>query len=141
MILELPIYWTIEYVTKPDKTVLAGMNFYRNTDYFTNNKMKKYFAEIVLDQVDALSDKTVFEGQYTLNMQLFYKNSNCDGSNIVALMEKFALDALQSAGVLKNDNVKYHLGTTWNVQGKDTKNPRCVIEVINVEDDDKKFRP
>lgn len=125
---ELPIYWTQTYKTKPDKTVLVGMNFYRNAHHFAQNKMKKDFHELVCRQLknDCVDD------QYTLHIKLYYKNVTCDGSNIAALIEKFSLDALQEHKAVTNDNVKFHMGTTWEVIGQDKDNPRCEVTVIKL---------
>ncbi len=70
--------------------------------------------------------------QYKLHIKLYYKNPNSDGSNIVAMMEKFTLDALQEHGITTNDTVNYHVGTTWEVVGQDKLNPRVDIEILPV---------
>lgn len=123
--IELPIYWTQHYKTKADKTVLVGMNWYRNAHYHAQNAMKKDFQELVSKQLDGTS----VPGEFTLEIKIYYKNSNCDGSNIAALIEKVVLDALQEEKAVVNDNVKYHLGTTWKVATQTKDNPRAVITV------------
>lgn len=123
---ELPIYWTRHYKTKPSKTILVGMNFYRNAHYHDQNKVKKDFHEVVCSQLGA----DTVEDQFRLSIKLYYKNTSCDGANIVALIEKFSLDALQEHGTIINDNVKYHLGTTWEIVEQDKDNPRCEVTVI-----------
>jgi Holliday junction resolvase RusA-like endonuclease len=125
---ELPIYWTQTYKTKPDKVTLVGMNAYRNWHYQVQNNVKKEFRELVCEQLGDV----VVEGQYKVDMKVYYKNVNCDVSNIVALIEKFSLDALQEHGAVVNDNVKYHLGTTWEVAGQDKTNPRCIVTIHEV---------
>lgn len=126
---ELPIYWTQTFKTKADKTVLAGMNWYRNAHYHAQNSMKKEFHEVVCKQ---LGDSAV-TGQYKVHLEIYYKNQTCDGSNIAALMEKVALDALQEHKTIVDDSVKYHLGTTWEVAGQDKLNPRCVVTVTPID--------
>lgn len=120
----LPIYWTKNFKSKPDKVVLVGMNWYRNAHHFDQNNLKREFSELVHNQ---LPPKV--SGQYTLDIKLYYKNPSCDGSNICALMEKIVLDALQEDSILEQDNVKFHLGTTWSVVGQDKLNPRCEITI------------
>ena len=122
---ELPIYWTQKYKTKPDKTVLAGMNWYRNAYFHAQNAMKKEFHELVCDQLDG----EVVDGLYKLHLKIYYKNATCDGSNVAALIEKTALDALQAHNTVTNDNVKFHIGTTWEIGGQDKTNPRCIVTV------------
>ena len=62
-------------------------------------------------------------------MTLFYRNVNCDGSNIVPLIEKAVLDVLQDCKIVKQDNVRYHLGSTWYIGGQDKENPRCEVTI------------
>lgn len=75
---------------------------------------------------------TRLEGTYKLHIKFYYKNPSCDGSNVCPLTEKAALDALQSCGIVVNDSVSYHLGTTWEVAGQDKQNPRAEIQVLPV---------
>lgn len=124
----LPIYWTQEFKTKPDKTVLAGMNFYRNAHYHAQNSMKKDFHELVYSQFPA--EVETHEGDFRLELGIYYKNASCDGANIAAIIEKFVLDSLQSMNVVINDNVKYHKGTTWKVLGQDKDDPRCEVTLV-----------
>ena len=125
----LPIYYTVEYKTKKDKTSLVGMNFYRNSHFQVLNKVKKYFDDIAQQQLRNLVPLT---GAYKLTIVVYYKNSASDGSNIAAIAEKHILDSLQSGGIVINDNVKYHHGTTWSLGGVDKLNPRVEIEVIPI---------
>lgn len=126
MTITLPIYWTQHYKTKKDKTVLVGMNWYRNAHYHSQNAMKRDFHELVAKQIGDFVHKDKFK----LLIEIYYKNSTCDGANIAALMEKFALDALQEEKVIVNDNVNYHVGSTWKIIKQDKDNPRCLITII-----------
>ena len=118
----LPIYWN----QSKKKTVLVGMNAYRNWHYLVSAKFKREFGELVDTQV---LEHVPLTKPYTLHMKVYYKNPNCDGSNVVALIEKVFLDALISAGVLPNDTVQWHLGTTWEIAGQDKINPRCELTI------------
>jgi hypothetical protein len=126
--IELPIYWTQHFKTKNDKTVLVGMNWYRNAYYHSQNKMKKDFHELVAKQLD----DTIIDGEFKLDIGIYYKNSSCDGANIAALIEKFTLDALQDNKTVVDDNVKYHKGSSWKVLGQDKQNPRCIISIAKI---------
>ena len=119
-----PIYWTQTFKTKKDKVWLVGMNNYRNWHYHTSNKFKKEFGEVFKQQLSDISIKD----QFTLHMDLYYKRI-CDGSNVVPLIEKVLLDVLQEEGVIVQDNVQYHLGTSWKVGGQDKNNPRIEITI------------
>lgn len=126
MQLTLPIYHTIEKKRSANKTILLGLNWYRNAYHFEQNKVKQAYHELVHSQVG----DSQFE-QFTIQYLLYYKNSVCDPSNIIALVEKFLLDALQSTNTIPNDTVKYHLGSSWEVVGQDKDNPRVEVIIRN----------
>ncbi len=128
ILLTLPIYWTQRFVTKKDKTTLVGMNFYRNAHYHNQNKMKSHFHELIKNQ----SGICKINGQFKVHYKIFYKNPNCDGANIAALIEKFTLDGLQEQETIVNDNTKYHLGSTWEIISQDKDNPRCEISITEI---------
>ncbi len=121
----LPIYWS---QTKK-KTVLVGMNAYRNWHYLVSAKFKREFTQLVEAQIN---NESKINKPYQLHIKLFYKNPNCDGSNIIALIEKVFLDALISAGLLQQDTVIYHKGSTWEVIEQDKVNPRCEIVIKEI---------
>ena len=121
----LPIYWK----QSSSKTVLLSMNQYRNWHYHTSNKVKQWFHDLVKDQI---SNLTPITGTFTIELNLYYKNSNCDSSNVCSIIEKFTLDALQEFNIITNDNVKYHLGSCYKVAGQDKINPRCEVVLKNI---------
>ena len=133
MTVVLPIYYIQEFKTKANKTHLVGMNLYRNAHHFLQNAMKKHFQELVLEQLPSVEQQLK---QFTVNYKVYYKSPVCDGSNIVALIEKFYLDAIKTHGLISDDNVNYHVGSTWSVAGKDTINPRVEITIkdTNIND-------
>lgn len=124
MLVTLPIYWEQPFKTKPSKVWLCGMNNYRNWHHQTSSKWKREFHQIVKDQILLGVTFTKF----TLDIKLYYKRS-CDPSNIVPLMEKVFLDALQEYGVIPEDNINHHISTTWTVIAQDKENPRCEITI------------
>ena len=130
MTVVLPIYYIQEFKTKANKTHLVGMNLYRNAHHFLQNAMKKHFQELVLEQLPSVEQKLK---QFTVNYKVYYKSPVCDGSNIVALIEKFYLDAIKTHGLISDDNVNYHVGSTWSVAGQDKENPRIEIAIKEIK--------
>ena len=122
----LPIYWVETFKTKPNKTHLVGMNFYRNAHFIQQNKLKKDLEELLYNSNTVCSK---IEGSFTVSYVLFYKNSACDASNIIALIEKIFLDFAQAANIIQQDSVKYHLGSSWSIGGQDKSNPRVEITI------------
>jgi Holliday junction resolvase RusA-like endonuclease len=130
LLFTLPIYWT-KSSKKGDKTVLVSLNWYRNAHFVDQNQFKRDFEELVKNQTD-ITDTV--DGEFTLDIKLYYKNPSCDGSNVVPLISKTLLDALQSSGVILQDNVIHHIGTTWAIAGQDKLEPRAEIKVIPIKE-------
>lgn len=124
----IPIYWTQTFKTKPDKTVLNGLNFYRNSHFHTLNRMKLEVQEVIIKQLQEVGPVL---GPYKVHYDLYYKTPTCDGSNIIAIMEKLFLDSLQIAGTVREDNVKHHKGSSWQVVEQDKLNPRVEVYIID----------
>lgn len=122
----LPIYYTQEFKTKPNKTSLVGMNLYRNAHYFLQNNMKKHFQDLVIEQLPPVVEVVQ---QFTVTYKLYYKSPVCDASNIVALIEKFYLDAIKEHGLIIDDNVNYHISSSWQVVAQDKTNPRIEVTI------------
>ena len=122
----LPIYYTQEFKTKPNKTSLVGMNLYRNAHHFLQNNMKKHFQDLVIEQLPSVVE--VIQ-QFTVTYKLYYKSPVCDASNVVALIEKFYLDAIKEHGLIIDDNVNYHISSSWQVIAQDKTNPRIKVTI------------
>lgn len=124
--LSLPIYWTKHFKTKPPKTVLLGMNWFRNAFHFDQNAAKQDYSELVANQ---LPTPVPAFTTFTVHYDLYYKSPASDASNTIALIEKFTLDALKTANIITDDNVKYHLGSSYSVIAQDKDNPRVIITI------------
>lgn len=125
MTFTIPIYYTQQYKTKDDKTFLINLNWFRNAFFHQQNAVKIYIEDIVSRQ---LEDVGPILGPYTVHYKLYYKNGICDGSNIIPMAEKFFLDALQIKHT-REDNVKHHFGSSWEVVEQDRENPRVEITI------------
>ena len=129
MTVTLPIYYVQEFKTKSNKTSLVGMNLYRNAHHFLQNNMKKHFQTLVIEQLPPVVE--VIQ-QFTVTYKLYYKSPVCDASNIVALIEKFYLDAIKEHGLIVDDNINYHISSSWEVIAQDKANPRIEISIQEV---------
>ena len=122
----LPIYAN----TSKKKKVLVSLNWYRNAHYGIKDKIKKEYHEIVYSQLRGL--KQPFQKRIGVKYRLFYKRGDCDLMNVVSVLDKFLLDALIQAGMIKDDNVNKYISCHAEVGGKDSENPRlvCIIEEL-----------
>jgi len=119
--LVLPIY----YQTTRSKVIFAALNWYRNVHYQTNNKVKKFVAQIIEDNIEG---EPILEGKLHVHFCVYFKRRGGDGGNVRSVMEKYALDGIKKAGFIVDDNFEvivsdsseYHL---------DRKNPRIEITI------------
>ena len=125
--LTLPIYWA----QSKSKTVLLSMNWLRTAHYHTQAKFKREYHELILNQLPTID--VPFE-YYSMTYNLYYRNAQCDPSNVVPLIEKTVLDAFQAGGIVSNDNVRHHLSTSYQVVGQDKLNPRCEITINQLKE-------
>jgi Holliday junction resolvase RusA-like endonuclease len=118
--LTLPIYY---HTGK--KNQLIGINAYERMHYHPRNKMKQWYYLQVRSQLP----KTRVDGRYWVHYKLYYKNKQSDAPNIIAAVEKMAIDALQKYGVVKEDNCQYYIGASWEVVEQSKDNPRVELEL------------
>ena len=123
----LPVYYTHK-TKKGIETILVGMNKYERIDAFKRNNMKKYFYNLIAAKVKCHPLKGKVKTEY----KYFYKNSQSDAPNVVAVIDKMFMDALQNINVIKDDNVLNYIGSSWSVGGQDKLNPRIEVTLIEV---------
>lgn len=123
----LPIYTN----TSKKKKVLVSLNWYRNAHYGIKDKVKKQYHEIVFEQLRGL--KQPFQKRIGVKYRLFYKRGDCDLMNVVSVLDKFLLDTLVKAGMIKDDNVNKYISCHAEVGRKDSENPRLVCIIDEVE--------
>ncbi len=92
----VPIY----YKQSKKKTVLVGLNWYRNVHYAVNNKAKIFYSEIVNDFIDG---KPILEGKIHVHYKIFLKRKGSDGGNVRSVIEKYVLDAVKQAKYITDD--------------------------------------
>ena len=122
--LVLPIY----FGTK--KKYLMSLNWLQDVHYKARNKVKQEFHEKIGRICD--SDKMSFKGNIKTHYRLYYKNKLCDAPNVVAVIDKFLLDALQEHNIIVQDNVQYYIASSWEVVSQDRINPRIEVEIKEI---------
>ena len=128
----LPIYYTIHKKKKANKTILVGMNWYRNAHYQESNEVKKHYHNLIKLKTHNQKPKEIIS-KYQVSYRLFYKNPATDMMNVVACIDKFMNDGLIKAGVVIDDNVGVYRKVTAEVGWQDRDTPRIEVEVKEME--------
>ena len=128
--LELPVYWTKTFKTKPPKKILLSLNWVMTANHFEIAKAKKWFAQIVMDSLPSGSKQII--GPYSVTYTYFYKNEKSDLPNVIPVVSKFLLDALQDMALTEEDNVKFCVQEHSYV-GQKTKEPRVLVEIEEIK--------
>lgn len=120
----LPIYYSLDFKTKPSKVFLVGLNWYRNAHYLLNNKVKHKYHELTKQ----LIGNNKFD-KIRLHYKVFAKRNGTDGHNIRSIIEKYFLDGLVSCGAIEDDSIQFVLGDS-SEYFIDPDNPRIEITII-----------
>lgn len=106
---------------------------YARNKYQAYSQMKEHYTNMV-----ALLAKNLprFE-KIALIITWYEPNGNRDPDNIAA-GQKFIIDGLVSAGIVKNDNHK-HIKGILHKFAIDKENPRIVVEIVDIEKNPKSF--
>ena len=128
----IPIYYTMRKRNKKtkqmeDKDFLVWMNLYRNLHFQVSNKIKEHYHELIKKQIHWEKFEKI-KPYY----KLYIKNKLTDWWNVIAIMEKFLLDALVENKVIKNDTYVIVIWHWWADYYLDKENPRCEVIIDNI---------
>ena len=119
---------------KVDKHFYINLNQYRNADFFTLNKAKALFKEMVQDQINQLP---AFEW-VTMKYILFPGSyREMDTNNVCSIAEKFFSDALVESGKLEDDNYQFLKETTFSFGEVNPQNPRVELHLSGPRKEEK----
>ncbi len=124
--LTLPIYYEQKFVTKKNKNILVGMNWYRNAHFLVTNKVKEHYHGIVKEKMGDVKFRRIL-----INYHVYVGRRNTDGHNVRSVIEKFFLDGLVEAGVVEDDSIDYVVGDT-SAYSLDKENPRIEITINEI---------
>lgn len=128
--LTIPVYYTKEFKRKKDKTFLISLNWYRNAFYQEQNLVKRYFHDLIKEQLKGQSTSII--GQYEVIYTYYYRNSISDLPNVTPMCSKWVNDVLQELNIVQNDNVQYLVREVHEVGGQDRENPRAEILINTI---------
>ena len=105
-----------------------SMNTYRNLHHQISSRLKRDFNNYILQFKFKRYEKPI-KIHYTL---YFKDNRRRDLMNFVAVVDKFALDALVKRGVIQDDDYKHVIGYTVAYGGKAERN--CIkMEIEEID--------
>jgi hypothetical protein len=110
------------------KTVPINLNWYRNAHRGESNEVKKLYKALLAEQIakcDNLPEPCMIA-------YLFYPGSRrkIDLGNVIAITDKFFLDALVESGKLSDDNCKVIPCYKAEFMAVDKENPRIEAHIM-----------
>lgn len=137
IILNLPleiVYNTRKSDGKVQKFIL-NLNNYRNAHHRILHQAKVLYEELVIGMLPADAKDILYGKKIAVRFRYFPSTQRLvDVSNPIAILEKFATDALVKAGVIEDDNYTVLLKSDgWTYGGVDKENPRCEMTIYVVE--------
>ena len=127
--IDCPLFVLLERKTKPDRKIFINMNTYRNLHYFTNNKAKALFKEVVKPQLEGVKIKTPVEITYKVYKA---RNNMLDKMNVVSITSKYLLDAITQLGCWTDDNDDFVKTETIMPTELDRENPRVEVFIKSI---------
>jgi len=119
-----PIYHTIQFKTKKDKTILLWQNWYWHAHFITKNNIKRWFKETIADQINKL---TPFTNQIDIHYVYYFKRKWVDLNNVHSVISKFFPDAIVELWKITDDTVEFMPDARETFWGYDKDNPRAEI--------------
>ena len=111
------------------KTNLLSLNVFRNLHYFSKNKVKQDYANLVREFVKTLPKYKTIQPSYTL---YFNNNRKKDLDNYTFPMHKFLMDTLVEEGVIEDDHYDFVTEITTEFGGINDDN-YVVVEIKGEE--------
>ena len=127
--ISLPIYYSSK-VKGRQKLILVGMNIFMRMHYHPRNALIKHYYTLIKHQIRGVRS---IKGKIAVHYSLFYKNKICDAPNVIAVIDKILLDALQEFGVIEQDDCQHYVKSSWEVVEQDRKNPRVEVTLFEVK--------
>jgi len=111
---------------------MLGLNWLQDAHYRARNLVKQQFTENI---GKILPKDCVLNSPIETHYKVYYKNKVSDAGNIVAVTEKFLMDALQVHNVIEEDNVQHYTKSSWEVVGQDRHDPRVEVTIKGIKND------
>lgn len=126
----LPIYYTINKKSS-SKTILVGLNEYRNQHFQILSKMKAHYHDLIISSLAGCRVKKLNLISVHVAFKIYLKRNGTDGGNVRSVIEKFTLDAIKEYGLIKDDT--FDIVKSDNSEYfKDAQNPRAEITVYEI---------
>jgi len=118
------------FLTLGRKRYSCNLNQYRNSHYRLTNAMKKKFKDEIAEEILKLPEGL---DRIKIHYKIYYENARkFDLDNVVAIVSKFAQDALVELGRLPDDNYEHIVQITGTFGGIDRDNPRVEMRIKEI---------
>jgi len=126
--LQAPLYLT---KGRARKNTWLNLNNYRNWKFHLSNALKIQFKK----ELDISHLEPVI-GKVRVTYTFYYPDNRLrDIDNSMAVISKFALDALVEGGILEDDNYLHVIEVRGKLGGVDKEAPRCDIEIKEIDNE------
>ena len=134
---DIPVYFIQEFKRKPNKTWIAGLNWYRNSHFAIQNSVKQHYHELIAKLLEPQIVPPICPLlSYKVSYIYYYKNLQSDMPNLLAFSSKVCNDIFQELGYVVNDNVQHLIEEHYYVGGRDSNNPRAHVVLETYERQD-----
>ena len=121
--------------TSKTKKFILNLNSYRNLHYRSLSSAKNKYKQLVLTKLYKRKHRKILKKPLTIQYDYWHGNARKhDVLNQISIIDKFALDALVSGGLLEDDNsdvIKQYIITD---RGIDRENPRAEMRIRSYDE-------
>lgn len=129
----LPIRYKIKNkkVKKGYSERVVSWNWFQNIHFTQKAKIKKYFEDIVIEQLKDITPEKPIE-KYRISAYLYYDDTRMDINNLYGNLIKFLEDGLIKVGLIEDDSIKYGIRYAIYVEEYDKENPRMEFTIEEI---------
>jgi len=130
--IDAPLAVYLPRKTKKDRRIAINLNIYRNLNFMMNNEAKKIYADMIRH---VIKDK-VIQTPVSITYRVYKATKrHLDKGNVIAVTQKYLLDALTEEGCWTDDNDDYVKTEVLLPTRLDRKNPRCEVIIKSIDSD------
>ena len=135
IVLPLDVVYSVRKRDGKESKFILNLNNYRNTHRRILHDAKIAYEAVVTDLIPEDAKELLYGRKIRIAFKYYPASARLiDVSNPIAIIEKFAVDAIVKAGVIEDDNFNIITGSDgWEYMKPDKINPRCEMTLYTVD--------